>query len=216
VRIAGVACDAEVMESIAVTFEDANSASAALIVIPTHKTQGVFMRLLALPGSLRIDSTNAILLRAAAREAPAACICTVFEELADIPLFSPDRVATPVVTALREAIAAADGVMIACPEYAHSIPGAFKNALDWIVGSDEMTNKPVMLLAASLPPRGLLVREALLEVLGAMSARVFDCGLSVPLMGKQPDACAVIVSAADMRARLRDSLERFVAAIREA
>jgi NAD(P)H-dependent FMN reductase len=176
------------------------------------------LNLLALSGSLRADSTNTALLQAAAREAPDGVICQVFEDLPDVPLFSPDRDATrPVplaVASLREAVASADGLVIACPEYAHGIPGAFKNALDWIVGSNEMTDKPVMLLAASLPPRGLLLREALLEVLGAMSARVIDCGVAVPLIGRKPAECAALLANAATRASLRQSLGRFVTAIR--
>ncbi|WP_341678443.1 NADPH-dependent FMN reductase [Niveibacterium sp. SC-1] len=177
------------------------------------------MKLLGLCGSLRAASTNHALLQAAAREVPAGVQLQVFEGLGAIPLFSPDAdeaVPAPApVAALRRAVAEAEGLVIACPEYAHGIPGAFKNALDWIVGSNEMTDKPTTFLAASVPPRGLLVREALIEVLGAMSARlVLDCCGAVPLMGKRPEEAARILAEAVHRQTLRASLEAFVGAIR--
>jgi len=177
------------------------------------------MKLLGLCGSLRAASTNHALLQAAAREVPAGLSFTVFEGLGAVPLFSPDAnevvPAPESVQALRRAVAEADGIVVACPEYAHGIPGAFKNALDWIVGSNEMTDKPVTLLAASLPPRGVLVREALVEVLGAMSARlILDCCAAVPLMGKRPEESERILAEAAHRETLRSCLERFATAIR--
>jgi len=69
-----------------------------------------------------------------------------------LPQFSPDTEVDPLpptVLGLREAVGCADALLIACPEYAHGIPGAFKNLLDWLVGALEFPGKPVLLLNTS-------------------------------------------------------------------
>lgn len=133
------------------------------------------MNLLALSGSLRAESTNARLLRAAARLAPEGVTFRYLDrELADIPAFSPDLDgdgAPPPgsVAAFREAIAAADGVLICCPEYAHGVPGAFKNALDWTVSGEAWAEKPVALIMASASgaPHARAALTPTLKVIGA-------------------------------------------------
>src|ERR1041385_5528316 len=94
-------------------------------------------RILALPGSLRRNGYNRRLLEAAARVAPAVLTLQVYAALADIPLFDEDlEVAThggpDSVRLLRSAVAAADGILIATPEYNQSLPGVLKNAIDWL------------------------------------------------------------------------------------
>ena len=89
---------------------------------------------LAIPGSLRRASLNRALLASAQSLAPANVTVTV-HDLRDIPLYDGDVEAGGVpegVTALKDAIAQADGVIIATPEYNRSIPGVLKNALDWV------------------------------------------------------------------------------------
>src|SRR5690349_8500891 len=104
-------------------------------------------RLLTVSGSLRAGSSNATLLTAATIVAPADVTIVSFDGLADLPAFNPDVEASgpePVaVTRWREALVSADAVLISSPEYAHGIPGALKNALDWVVGSGELVGKPV-------------------------------------------------------------------------
>src|SRR5262249_4229214 len=95
---------------------------------------GVAMRVLGISGSLRSDSHNTALLRAAAEHMPAGVELELWEGLRDVPPYDQDDDVEPApaaVTALRDAVAAADAVLIATPEYNHSIPGALKNALDW-------------------------------------------------------------------------------------
>src|SRR4051812_32105445 len=93
------------------------------------------MKLLALCGSLRAASINAALLRAFARVAPAGVEVSIFPSLGALALFSPDLEADPppAVRALHAAVAEADGLVIASPEYAHGVSGTIKNALDWLV-----------------------------------------------------------------------------------
>lgn len=113
------------------------------------------MRILGISGSLKSTSTNAALLRAAAAISPAVMQWSYFDrQIGELPHFSPDLdeegiAAPPTVAAWRRALADSDGVLVSCPEYAHGVPGSFKNALDWIVSSGELTAKPLALLMAS-------------------------------------------------------------------
>ncbi|HUQ83587.1 MAG TPA: NAD(P)H-dependent oxidoreductase [Gemmatimonadaceae bacterium] len=130
-------------------------------------------QLLTVSGSLRAGSSNGVLLTAAARVAPSGVTVTSFDGLADLPAFNPDvemdAALTPVaVTRWREALVSADAVLISSPEYAHGIPGALKNALDWVVGSGELVGKPVGLLCASSASQ--FAHPQLVEVLTVMSA----------------------------------------------
>lgn len=89
--------------------------------------------LLGICGSLRKRSLNAALLRAVGETLPPGATLVMFEGLGDIPLFNSDLPEEPVaVTAMKEAIRAAQGLVIATPEYNYSIPGVLKNALDWV------------------------------------------------------------------------------------
>lgn len=97
-------------------------------------------------GSLRAASIHTALLNAAAHTAPAGVEMMVFGGLDDPPHFNPDIEGqeTESVASFRAALNAADAVLIACPEDAHGLPGAFKNALDWVVGSGELSGKRVL------------------------------------------------------------------------
>ncbi len=102
------------------------------------------MRLLAISGSLRATSSNAALVRAAARLAPDGVTIEIYDGLATLPHFSPDLDAEPPpapVAALRAAVGRNDGLVIATPEYAHGMPGSLKNALDWLVSATEPIDK---------------------------------------------------------------------------
>ena len=92
------------------------------------------MRVLGISGSLRRESHNSALLRAAAERLPAGVELVPYRRLAEIPPYDEDaemRGVPESVRDLREAIRDADAVLIATPEYNHSIPGQLKNALDW-------------------------------------------------------------------------------------
>ena len=128
---------------------------------------------LTVSGSLRAGSSNATLLAAAARLAPAGVSVSAYDALATIPAFNPDLEEGPgpvpnAVVHWRTALAAADAVLISSPEYAHGVPGVLKNALDWVVGSGELVGKPVGLLSASAASR--FAHPQLVEILTVMSA----------------------------------------------
>lgn len=131
--------------------------------------------LLTVAGSLRAGSSNAALLAAAAQLAPSDLAVTAYRALGSLPAFNPDREEAAVglptaVTHWRAALAAADMLLISTPEYAHGIPGAFKNALDWVVGSGELVGKPVGVINLSAASR--FAFPQLIEVLTVMSANV--------------------------------------------
>jgi chromate reductase, NAD(P)H dehydrogenase (quinone) len=112
------------------------------------------LNVLAFAGSLRAASYNLALLRAAGARAPAGMRLTIFD-LAPIPLFNADLEAIGIpaaVIAFKEAIAAADALLIATPEYNHGVPGVLKNALDWAsrpAGKSPLWEKPVGVIGAS-------------------------------------------------------------------
>lgn len=107
--------------------------------------------LLGISGSLRKSSLNRYLLDAVRDTLPAIAQMSIFEDL-DFPIFNDDLVDPPGVVQLKEAIATADGVVFATPEYNYSIPGGLKNALDWISRPPDlspMRGKPVGLVGAA-------------------------------------------------------------------
>jgi chromate reductase, NAD(P)H dehydrogenase (quinone) len=131
--------------------------------------------ILAISGSLRRDSVNAAALRAAALAAARdGLVVRIDESPRALPHFDPDLEPFPPepVRRFRQACADASGVLLAIPEYTFGIPGAFKNALDWTVGSGSLYRKPVALLHVAPPGRGGHLREALSHVLRAHNADV--------------------------------------------
>jgi chromate reductase len=117
------------------------------------------IRILGISGSLRAQSHNTALLRAAQKYAPGGVSVEIYDELRDIPPYDLD-LDTPhhrpqAVRALRERVTAADGLLIATPEYNYSIPGVLKNAIDWVstdwTGTEglPLLRKPVAILGAS-------------------------------------------------------------------
>lgn len=151
--------------------------------------------ILAISGSLRARSSNTELLRAAALLAPPTMRVTLYEGLADVPPFNPDldeegAVPPPAVQALRTLVAAADGVAICSPEYAHGVAGALKNALDWLVSYPALAHKPIALLNASA--RSTIANAALTETLRTMSTGwVAEASCTVPLDGRRLDAAQI-------------------------
>jgi chromate reductase, NAD(P)H dehydrogenase (quinone) len=144
------------------------------------------MRVLGISGSLRRDSLNTALLRAAAERLPAGVELAMFDRLGEIPPFNEDIETEPAPEAvweLREAIRSADAVLIATPEYNHSLPGQLKNALDWAsrpAGQSALNGKPAAAIGASKSMFGGVWSQAeLRKVLAAMGGRVIETELPV-------------------------------------
>ena len=155
------------------------------------------MKILAISGSLRAASINSALLRAAARLAPPGIEVTLLRGIGALPLFNPDLESQlpPAVTELMRAVAAADALLIASPEYAHGVTGSLKNMLDWLVSYEPFVYKPVALLNAS--PRAHHADEALRETLSTMSAIVIEeASVSIPLLGAGLDESGMLQSPA--------------------
>jgi NAD(P)H-dependent FMN reductase len=151
--------------------------------------------ILAISGSLQRGSVNSAAVRAAARAGAAQGIAvTISDAVRHLPHFDPDREEAPPepVLAFRAACAGATGVLIAVPEYAHGIPGAFKNAIDWAVGDVCLNYKPVGVLDVAAPGRGIHVRRALDDVLAALGAHVTH--YKVPVGREERDADGEIQS----------------------
>jgi chromate reductase len=143
------------------------------------------MRVLAISGSLRRDSHNQRLLRAAAALLPPEAELVEYTELKAIPAFDEDdeNAPAPAVQEWREAIQAADALLFATPEYNSSIPGQLKNALDWASRPSAqavLRNKPAAVIGASTGMFGAVWAQAeLRKVLAAAGARVIDQELPV-------------------------------------
>ncbi|VTR94663.1 fmn reductase : NADPH-dependent FMN reductase OS=Gloeobacter kilaueensis JS1 GN=GKIL_3076 PE=4 SV=1: FMN_red [Gemmata massiliana] len=172
---------------------------------------------LAVSGSLRAASSNTNLLRAAALVAPPYITVSLFAGLGSLPLFNPDLdhedEPLPSVEEWRALLRTADAVLISTPEYAHGVPGALKNALDWVVGSGELVGKPVGLVNAF--PRSTHAQASLVETLTVMSAVLPpDAVVAVPPeckrldpkgMASAPEIAGPFQQALDALVRVRDA-----------
>jgi len=134
------------------------------------------VRILGVCGSLQAESANLALLHTAAASAPDGVDVVLYDGLRQLPHFDPDTDASgepPSVRDWRQALADSDAVLIASPEYGHSLPGALKNAIDWVIGSGELERKVVAITAAVPgPERGRLGLQALRQTLGAVRATI--------------------------------------------
>src|SRR3954470_6460813 len=179
------------------------------------------MKILGIVGSLRRDSYNAMLMRAAAELLPPDAELVVFEELAGIPAYDEDLESGPAhhaVTALKEAIAEADAVLIATPEYNGSVPGFLKNALDWVSRPFEdnpLRNKPAAVMGASTGMFGAVWAQAdLRKVLGLIGARVLERDTPVGLAAMRFDASGELADA-EAREAVGETLHALVQLVRE-
>jgi chromate reductase, NAD(P)H dehydrogenase (quinone) len=126
------------------------------------------MKVLTINGSLQATSSNRALLELAVAVAPSGTQVGMSISVGALPHFNPDIDAASVdaVTTLISQVRAADAVIVATPEYAHSLPGTLKNALDWMVGNGAMYERPVAIISAAVAPtRGALGRGALEQTL---------------------------------------------------
>jgi len=135
-------------------------------------------RLLGISGSLRKASTNTAILKSLAETIADKAVLEIFP-LNDIPLYDQDidvEPYLPAVAAFRDAIAAADGVVISSPEYNYGMSGVLKNALDWAsrpFGKSRLTGKPVLTITASpASTGGVRAQIQLNETLTAIAALV--------------------------------------------
>jgi len=135
------------------------------------------VRVLLVSGSTRASSGNTAALSTTAAVAPRRVTTVVYDGLARLPAFNPDDDGDRVpreVAELREEITAADAVLFCTPEYAGTLPGSFKNLLDWTVGGGQLYGKPVAWINVAAQGRGQGAQDALASVLGYVGAVIVE------------------------------------------
>jgi NAD(P)H-dependent FMN reductase len=172
--------------------------------------------IIGLSGSLRAGSLNSSLLRAASEEMPAGVTLEI-DTIKGIPLYDGDLEASQglpdAVAKLKERIAATDGLLLATPEYNNSLPGVFKNAIDWLSRPDSdiarvFGGRPVGVIGASPGGFGtLLAQTAWLPVLKTLgTAAYFGGRLQVSRAREVFDGNGTLVDA-----RVREQLKKYLA-----
>jgi len=176
-------------------------------------------RILGISGSLRRDSHNTSLLRNAAEAAGPDIEFELYDGLKEVPPYDQDDDVPPrpaSVSRLTSAIADADAVLFATPEYNASIPGQLKNAVDWISrppATNVLRNKPVVVVGASTGGFGAVWAQAeLRKVLAALGARVLELEVSVPHADTRFNEG--VLTDEDIQAGLTDTMEALAAEIR--
>jgi NAD(P)H-dependent FMN reductase len=173
------------------------------------------VNVLGISGSLRTASVSTALLKTAATRTPKHVKLTIYDGLGILPYFNPEvdtEFPPPPVSDFRSQLNNSAGVIISTPEYAHGIPGVLKNALDWVVASGELYEKPVALFSSS--PRGRFAHASLIETLMVMMARLIPeafINVSPPLgMG---NGQLQVTATADLSTRVERALAVFAKAI---
>jgi chromate reductase len=179
------------------------------------------MRVLAIPGSLRSDSHNRKLLLAAAELFPGEVEVEIWDGLKDVPPYDEDddgADAPAAVERLRSAIAGADALLFATPEYNHSIPGVLKNAIDWAsrpAGASVFMNKPAAVVGASTGAFGAVWAQAeLRKVLASPGARVVEGELALGHAHERFDSSGALRDA-NLREELQEVVDTLVASVRQ-
>ena len=173
------------------------------------------MNVLGISGSLRTASVSTALLKTASTRMPQHVKLTIYDGLGNLPHFNPEidtEFPPPPVSDFRSQLNNSAGVIISTPEYAHGIPGVLKNALDWLVASGELYEKPVALFSAS--PRGRFAHASVIETLMVMMARLIPeafVNVSPPLgMGNGE---LQVTATEDLSTRVERALAVFAKAI---
>jgi chromate reductase len=169
------------------------------------------MKVLGISGSLRRDSHNTKLLRAAEELLPAGAEFELWDGLKAVPPFNEDdEPGTPVVASLREAVAEADVLLFATPEYNASVPGQLKNAVDWLsrpVATSVLRGKPALAIGASTGAFGAVWAQAeLRKVLATAGARVVEAEVALGHANEKFDESGALVDG-EIEEQLLEALE---------
>jgi chromate reductase len=175
------------------------------------------MRVLGISGSMRRGSHNTRLLRAAGELLPPSIEFVLFDGLKDVPPYDEDDDVDPApegARSIRDAIAEADAVLIATPEYNHSLPGQLKNAIDWAsrpFPDNVLRYKPVVVIGASTSMFGAVWAQAeARKVLGATGARVID--VELPVASAEKAFAGDRLADEELHERLAEILDELTAA----
>src|SRR6266508_1845082 len=177
-------------------------------------------KILGVSGSLRTGSWNTKLLREAGQLLPPGVEFELYENLKAVPPYDEDDDRDPVPAAaadFRNAIADADGVLFATPEYNSSVPGQLKNAVDWAsrpLATNVLRNKPVAVVGASTGAFGAVWAQAeLRKVLAATGARVVEGEVAVGHADRHFDETGALTDEA-MREQLAEVVDALVEQVR--
>lgn len=168
-------------------------------------------RILALNGSTRANSTNALFIQAIERLAGDRATFAHYPSIADLPHFNPDLDVDPAPTAVthfRQLLADAEGLLICTPEYAMGVPGSLKNALDWTVSSADLRLKPTMLVTASLS--GEKAQGSLLGTLVVLEAVITPATTVLVPFARTKVNAAGVISDAQALADVAQALDAFL------
>lgn len=169
------------------------------------------MRLLAISGSLRANSSNTFVLQAAKILAPVFVDVTLYLDLSKLPHFNPDLDREPlpdIITSLKQQVKDSDGILISSPEYAHGVPGSLKNALDWLVSSVEFPGKPIVLINTN--PRATIALASLHETLTTMSAHIVESNnITLAIAGRGLDVQGIVADP-ELSASLSKAIASFL------
>lgn len=175
------------------------------------------MRVLGISGSLRRDSYNTKLLRTAGELLPTGIELEVWDELKAVPPFDEDEELGPApaaVESLRRAVARADAIVFATPEYNASIPGQLKNAVDWLsrpVATTPLRGKPALVVGASTGAFGAVWSQAeLRKVLATAGARVVEADVAVGHAPTKFDELGALVDE-ELEDQLREAIDVLLA-----
>lgn len=179
------------------------------------------VRVLLVSGSTRAASTNTAALRTLADLDVVGIDTDLWADLVAVPAFVPgdddsdgdDDDPPPAVADLRRRIAAAGAVVFCTPEYAGTLPGSFKNALDWVVGSGELSGKPVAWVTVAAPGRGTGAEATLRLVLGYVDAEVIEPACARVPVGRDRVGADGLVADPDVRAQLAAQIATVAAAV---
>jgi chromate reductase, NAD(P)H dehydrogenase (quinone) len=168
-------------------------------------------KILAISGSTKAISTNALYITAISRFLDEEFEVTNFPSIADIPHFNPDLDqgnSPQAIEALRSIIKKADGIIISTPEYAMGLPGSLKNLLDWTVSAASFSGKPVLALVAST--KGEKAYQSLIDILTVIEARLSPQLISFAKAKIDNDAA---ITDKGTLAALKSTVDSFVASM---
>jgi chromate reductase, NAD(P)H dehydrogenase (quinone) len=164
------------------------------------------IKILAISGSLRSQSSNTRLIERVAEIHPDLVTIDIFADLERLPHFNPDREPAEDVFVgdLTQRMRVADGFIVSTPEYAHGVPGTLKNALDWLVGTDAFIEKPFALFQAC--DRSTFAPRSLIEILTTMSGIHVDrADLTIDLRSNLAKSSGILRST-DSNIKIKSSL----------
>lgn len=168
-------------------------------------------KILAISGSTKAISTNALYITAISRLLGADFEVINFSSITVIPHFNPDldqENPLQAVEALRSAIKKADGIIISTPEYAMGLPGSLKNLLDWTVSSASFSGKPILALVAST--QGEKAYQSIIDILTVIEARISP--LLIPFAKAKVNNEGAITDKETLAA-LKSTVDSFVASM---